>query len=207
MLSCKVARVNKAFLRLMCSYGGALDGWTEFSQWLLVPASPIKFCLGLAGMSISGCHILRVMEGITIAGKKKNTSTICHSLSLEWSWRTNSKLRLDQKPSSRVTVKMNQNQTKWEAFWNGKGRVTSQKFESEDLYCYIAYLTICTKNYRRSEASLSLTFSQGFHIKVKPQGSALTSTFTFPTIFHDGFYAKEGLQNKLKVKLKKLGVY
>lgn len=145
--------------------------------------------------------------------KKKNTSTICHSLwscvsvSLEWSWRTNSKLKLDQKTSSRVTVKMNQNQTKWEAFWNGKGRVTSQKFESEDLYCYIAYLTICTKNYRRSDASLSLTFSQGFHIKVKPQGSALTSTFTFPKIFHDGFYAKEGLQNKLKVKLKKLGVY
>lgn len=61
------------------------------------------------------------------------------------------------------------------------------------------------KNYRRSEASFALTFALGLYVKVKSQGRDITGTFTLPKIFHDGFYAKEGLQNKLKVRLKKLG--
>lgn len=212
MLSCKMAQVNKVFLRLMCLYGGALDGWTEFWRMTFCPSFPNQI-LSWSHRDVNIGLSCFASHGRNNDSGEKKEKYFSHLLFCVILYKCELRMIMKNKRQTKAAsesikqLKMNQNHTKWKAFWNGKGRVTSQKFESENLYCYIAYLAICTKNYRRSEASLSLTFSQGFHIKVKPQGNALTSTFTSPKILYNGFYAKEGLQNKLRVKLNKLVVY
>lgn len=96
------------------------------------------------------------------------------------------------------------NQTKWRALQNGK--VTSQKFKLTNLYCYIANLfcSVYTKTTCTLSATLCLRFSQGLHMKVKPQGRGLMNTFTFSE-YSEAVSYEEGLQNKWKVKQKKLG--
>lgn len=107
MLSCKKAQVNKVFLRLMCLYGGALDGWTEFWRMTFCPSFPNQILSWShrdvnIGLSCFASHGRNNNSG----KKKKNTSAICCSVwscisvSLEWSWGTNAKLKLHQKASS-----------------------------------------------------------------------------------------------------------
>lgn len=48
-----------------------MDGQNFHNDFLSQLPQSIFAWVSLAGMSISGCHILRVMEGITIAEKKK----------------------------------------------------------------------------------------------------------------------------------------
>lgn len=194
--SCKMARVNKALLRVSCACVAQpwMDG-QNFDYWLFCPICPYQILSGSCWDVNTGLSYFASYGRNNHSEKKiKNTSAFCCSV-----WSCGGQIQNDTKTKRQTkagseNIKEGQNesissQTKLEAFWNGEGRGTSQKFESENLYCYNAYLTICMKNYRRSEASLALTFAQGLYVKVKPQGRDITSTFTLPKIFYDGFYA------------------